>query len=67
MLRLGRVEFRLGLTPEFLATLIANQTAGDLARLERWTFFRLLFGCGGFDFFEGLVLVHFEPFESTLD
>lgn len=59
------MELCLGMTPELLAALVANQTAGFFAGLKRRSFLASV--CGGLDLLEGFVLVLFQPFESSLD
>lgn len=68
MLCFRRMELGLRLTPEFLATFVANETARLLAGLERRPLFCFgLFWFGCFDFVKRLVLIFFKPLESSLD
>ena len=62
VLTLGGVELGLGLASKLPATLIADQAARLFTRLKGRTLI-----LGRFDFFERLVLILFEPFQSSLD
>lgn len=60
------------LTPELLTAIVTDQAVSYLPRLESSRLdgrIRFIVGCGFFrstDFFNGLLLILFKPFESSL-